>query len=134
MKNKKLFKVALIALLVIGSQVLFGFKPVNSKPAYKLKSIHATRINARLIQYDFYFSNGSNSVTLNGRGQANSGNINTFLVEYFGIHPEDAVGAGKASGTYSIDPTTGSCTINVTYTAQGHVQEWYQGAATYMVI
>lgn len=133
MKNKQLFKVVLIALLAIGSQVLFGFSPAKSKNAYKLKSVHVTRLNARLVQYDFYFSNGNNSVTLSGRGQTNSGNINTFLVEYFGTNPDDAVAAGTASGTYSID-TSGNCTINVTYTASGHTQEWYSGVASYSFV
>ncbi|QEM08129.1 hypothetical protein DIU31_033215 [Mucilaginibacter rubeus] len=133
MKNRQLFKVVLIVLLAIGSQVLFGFSPAKSKNAYKLKSVHITRLNARLVQYDFYFSNGNNSVTLSGRGQTNSGNINTFLVEYFGTSPDNAVGAGTASGTYSID-ANGNCTINVTYTAYGHAQEWYSGVANYSVV
>jgi hypothetical protein len=133
MKNKKLFKVVFIALLVIGSQVLSGFSRAESKKSYKLKSVHVTRLNARLVQYDFYFSNGYNSITLSGRGQTNSGNINTFLVEYFGTNPDDAVVAGTASGTYSID-TSGNCTINVTYKASGHAQEWYSGVASYSFV
>ena len=133
MKNKKLFKVALIALLVVGSQVLFGFKPVNSKSAYKLKSVHMTRLNARLVQYDFYFANsGGYSVTLSGRGTLGSGNVNTFIVEYFGPNPDSAVASGTASGTYTINST--GCTINVSFQASGHTLEGYSGVADYSVI
>lgn len=131
MKNKTFFRTAVFALLFASCQALFGFTTVNTKHIYKLKSAHVAHLSARLVQYDFYFTDGSgNSVTLSGRGAVYSGNINYFIAETFST---GTVASGTASGTYSID-TSGNCTIDVTFTATGHSQEYYSGAASYSSI